>query len=403
MDIKSAFLNGFINEEVYVEQPSGFEHETHSNHVYKLKKALYGLKQAPRAWYDRLKNFLLASDFEIGKVDSTLFIRKIDGDILIIQIYVDDIIFGSTNISLYQEFSKSMQKEFEMSHMGELNFFLGLQVKQVKDGTFINQGKYAKDLLKRFGMDSTSSKNTPMSTTTQLDKDENGKSIDQKLYRGMIGSLLYITASRPDIMFSVCLCARYQSDPKESHIKAVKRIFRYLKHTSDYELFYPKNSSFELTSYSDADFAGCKSNRKSTSDTCHFLGHSLVSWFSKKQNSVSLSTTEAEYIASSLACAQVLWMKQTLSDYGISYSSSQIFCDNTSAINLSKNPVQHSRTKHIDIRHHFLRDHVLKGDITLEFISTEKQIADILTKPLKEETFVNLRRELEICSISDII
>ena len=165
MDVKSAFLNGYINEEVYVEQPPGFEHETHSDHVYKLKKALYGLKQAPRAWYDRLKKFLLVSGFEIGKVDSTLFIKKIDKDILIIQIYVDDTIFGSTNITLFQEFSKSMQKQFKMNHMGELNFFLGLQVKQVKDGTFINQGKYAKDLLKIFGMDSTSSKNTSMSTT----------------------------------------------------------------------------------------------------------------------------------------------------------------------------------------------------------------------------------------------
>ena len=156
-----------------------------------------------------------------------------------------------------------------------------------------------------------------MSTTISLDKDESGKNIDQTLYRGMIGSLLYITASRPDIMFSVCVCARFKSNPKESHLKAVKRIFRYLKHTSNFGLFYPKSSTFDLVSYSDADFAGCKSNRKSTSETCHFLGHSLVSWFSKKQNFVSLSTTEAEYIAASLAYAQVLWMKQTLLDYGI--------------------------------------------------------------------------------------
>ena len=158
----------------------------------------------------------------------------------------------------------------------------------------------------------------------------------------MIGSLLYITASRPDIMHSVCLCARYQSQPKATHLKAIRRIIRYVKHTSDYGLFYPTIDSFELISYCDADYAGCKSNRKSTSGTCHFLGHSLISWFSKKQNTVSLSTTEAEYISAALACSQVIYMKQTLKDYSLNISKSPIYCDNTSAINLSKNTTQHA-------------------------------------------------------------
>src|SRR5436853_7195778 len=255
MDVKSAFLNGKIKEEVYVEQPPGFEHEILTNHVYKLKRALYGLKQAPRTWYDRLKTFLLQSNFVIGKVDTTLFIKHVGNDILIIQIYVDDIIFGSTNDILCKEFSQTMQQEFEMSHMGELNYFLGLQIKQLKNGTFINQSKYANELLKRFGMYNSGSKKTPMGTTTMLDKDESGKSVDQKLYRGMIGSLLYLTTSRLDIMFSVCICATYQSNPKESHLKSVKRILRYLKHTTDFGLFYPNSCEFDLLSYSDADFA----------------------------------------------------------------------------------------------------------------------------------------------------
>ena len=402
IDVKSAFLNGHINEEVYVEQPPGFENEKYPEKVYKLKRALYGLKQAPRAWYERLRNFLEQSGFSIGRVDSTLFIKNLNSDILIVQIYVDDIIFGSTNDSLCKEFAKAMQEEFEMSLMGELNYFLGLQIKQTEEGIFINQAKYTKELLKRFGMDSSKSRRNPMSTTTSLDKDENGKSVDTKLYRGMIGSLLYLTASRPDIMFSVCMCARFQANPKESHLTAVKQILRYLKDTSDFGLFYPKSSSFDLVSYSDADFAGSKSDHKSTSGTCHFLGNSLVSWFSKKQNSVSLSTTEAEYIAASLACSQVLWMKQTLKDFGLNYSTTTIYCDNTSAINLSKNPVQHSRTKHIEVRHHFLRDHVLKGDISLNFIFTKEQHADIFTKPLKNEDFMRIRRELAICSFLDL-
>src|SRR5256886_9376141 len=366
MDVKSAFLNGFNKKEVYVEQTPDFKHETLNNHVYKLKRALYGLKQAPRAWYNRLKTFLIQSGFVIGKVDTTLFIKTIDKDILIIQIYVDDIIFGSINENLCKDFSEIMKREFEMSHMGELNYFLGLQIKQLHNGIFINQSKYAKELLKRFGMENSGSKRTPMGTTTNLDKDEIGKSVDQKVYRGMIGSLLYLTASRPNIIFSVCLCARYQSNPKESHLKSVKKILRYLKHTTDFGLFYPKACAFELLSYSDADFAGCKTDRKSTSGTCHFLGQSLVSWCCKKQNSVSLSTTEAEYIAVGLACAQVLWMQQMLSDYGITLTKSPILCDNNSAICISKNPALHSRTKHIDVRHHFIRDHIDKGHVTVD-------------------------------------
>ena len=181
-------------------------------------------------------------------------------------------------------------------------------------------------------------------------------------------------------------------------MNAVKRIFRYLKGTIDIGLWYPKCNNFELICYSDADFGGCKIDRKSTSGTCHFLGHSLVSWHSKKQNSVALSTAEAEYIAAGLGCAQVLWMKQTLSDFGLTYSHFPK-CDNTSAISISKNPVQHSRTKHIEIRHHFLRDQAQKGDITLDFVRTKDQLADIFTKPLNENQFVNIRRQLGVISL----
>ena len=402
MDVKSAFLNGLIQEEVYVEQPPGFEISDKPNHVYKLQKALYGLKQAPRAWYERLSNFLLEKEFSRGKVDTTLFIKRKHNDILLVQIYVDDIIFGSTNDSLCKEFSLDMQSEFEMSMMGELKYFLGLQIKQTQEGIFINQSKYCKELIKRFGMDSAKHMSTPMSTSCYLDKDESGQSIDIKQYRGMIGSLLYLSASRPDIMFSVCMCARFQSNPKQSHLSAVKRIMRYLLGTINLGLWYPKNSTCNLIGYSDSDFAGSKTDRKSTSGTCQFIGSALVSWHSKKQNSVALSTAEAEYISAGSCCAQILWMKQQLSDYGIILDRIPIKCDNTSAINLSKNPVQHSRTKHIEIRHHFLRDHVLKGDCVLEFVDTKNQLADIFTKPLPKEVFFSIRRELGLLDVRDL-
>ena len=402
MDVKSAFLNGYINEEVYVKQPPGFEDFKHPTHVFKLRKALYGLKQAPRAWYDRLSNFLCEKGFEKGKVDKTLFIKKIKSNTLLVQVYVDDIIFGSTNKEMCEEFSLMMQGEFEMSMMGKMNYFLGLQIKQLEDGIFINQSKYCKELLKKFDMDNCKAMNTPMGSGTYVDQDESGTPIDITKYRGMIGSLLYLTASRPDIMFSVCLCARFQANPKESHLMAVKRIMKYLKGTTNVGLWYPKGSICTLIGYSDADYAGCKTDRKSTSGTCHIIGNALVSRACKKQACVALSTAEAEYIAAGSCCAQILWLKQQLRDYGLDLGCIPLRCDNTSAINITKNPVMHSRTKHIDIRHHFLRDHVLKGDVEVTFVDTHNQLADIFTKPLAREPFFKIRRELGVLDEGDI-
>ena len=403
MDVKSAFLNGLINELVYVEQPPGFKDPRYPNHVYRLVKALYGLKQAPRAWYERLRDFLINQGFKIGRVDTTLFTKIIDNELFLCQIYVDDIIFGSTNKEFCKEFGDMMSKEFEMSMIGELNYFLGFQIKQLKEGTFIHQEKYTRDILKKFKMEECKPIKTPMPTNGHLDLDETGKSIDQKLYRSMIGSLLYLTASRPDIMFSVCMCARFQANPKESHLSAVKRILRYLKHTPSIGLWYPKGASFVLLGYSDSDFAGCRVDRKSTSGGCHLLGRSLVSWCSKKQNSVALSTAEAEYIAAGACCAQILYMKQTLLDFGVRLEKVPLLCDNESAVKIANNPVQHSRTKHIDIRHHFLRDHVANNDISLSSVRSEDQLADIFTKPLDEATFSRLRSELNVIDASNVM
>ena len=206
----------------------------------------------------------------------------------------------------------------------------------------------------------------------------------------MIGSLHYLCASRPDIMLSVCMCARFQANPKECHLMVVKRILRYLVHTPNLGLWYPKDSTFDLLGYSDSDYAGCKVDQKSTTGTCQFLGRSLVSRSSKKQNSIALSTAEAEYVAAGACCAQLLWMRQTLSDFGCEYKKIPLLCDNKSAIKLANNLVKHSRTKHIDIRHHFLRDHKAKRDIALSHVSTDKQLADIFTKPLDEQRFAFL-------------
>ncbi|GJX21240.1 retrovirus-related pol polyprotein from transposon TNT 1-94 [Tanacetum coccineum] len=391
MDIKSAFLNSFINEEVYVAQPPGFIDFEKPNHVYKLKKALYGLKQAPKAWYDRLKAFLIKHEYKMGMVDNTLFTKKKSSNLIIVQIYVDDIIFGSTCQDMCDDFAKIMHDEFEMSMMGELNFFLGLQIKQMEDGIFFNQSKYIKEMLKKFGLEDSKPMKTPMSSDTKLTKDEECESVDSTKYRGMIGSLLYLTASRPDIMFSVCLCARFQEAPKTSHLEAVKRIFRYIKGTTHLGLWYPKGTGIETVVYADSDHAGDYVDRKSTSGICTFVGCCLTSWFSKKQTALAISTTEAEYVSAGKACQQALWMKQALIDYDVRLDDVPIMCDNKGAIDLSKNPVQHSRTKHIEIRHHFLRDNVQKGHISIEKVPSVDNIADILTKPLKRESFNYLR------------
>ena len=238
-------------------------------------------------------------------------------------------------------------------------------MKQRKDGIFISQEKYAKNLVKRFGLDSKKHTFTPMSSSTKLSLDAVGVDVDPTLYRSMIDSLLYLTASRPDIAFSVGVCARFQAAPKESHLMAVKRIIRYINGTSDYGIWYSRDSNECLVGYLDADWAGCINDRKITLGGCFYLGNNLVSLMHEKQNSVSLSMAKVEYIAAGSCCAQLLWMRKLLHDYGITQDTICVFCDNTSAINLSKNPVQHSKSKHIEIQYHFIRDLVEEKTVCL--------------------------------------
>ncbi|GJZ06432.1 retrovirus-related pol polyprotein from transposon TNT 1-94 [Tanacetum coccineum] len=295
MDVKTAFLNGELKEEVYVSQPEGFVDPDRPHHVYRLKKALYGLKQAPRAWYDTLSKFLLAQGFSKGVVDPTLFIRK-----------------------------------------------TGKHTLHNPRGIFINQSKYANEILKKFDLHKSNPVDTPMVERTKLDEDLLGILVDQTQYRSMIGSLMYLTANRPDLVFVVCMCARYQSKPTKKHLEAVKRVFRYLQGTLNMGLWYPKDTAMALTAYADADHAGCLDTRRSTSGSAQFLGDKLVSWSSKNQTSMSISSIEAEYIAMS---------------------------------------------KQIDIRHHFIREQVEKGVVEVYFVRTEYQLADIFTKALPREQF----------------
>ncbi|GJS55117.1 hypothetical protein Tco_0628479 [Tanacetum coccineum] len=381
MDVKSAFLYGTIDEEVYVMQPPGFEDPEFPDKVYRVEKAMYRLHQAPRAWYGTLSKYLLANGFQRGTIDQTLFIRKHKGEFLLVQVYVDDIIFGSSNPKLCREFEALMHDKFKMSAMGELTFFLGLQVLQKNDGIFISQDKYVGDILKKFGYTDVRTAKTPMDKENPWGKDGPGKDVDLHLYRSMIGSLMYLTASRPDIMFVVCVCARHQVTPKECHLHAVKRIFRYLKGQPLLGLWYPKESPFDLVAYPDSNYDGDNQDRKSTTRGCQFLGRRLISWQCKKQTIVATSTTEAEYVAAASGCGQVLWIQNQLLDYGYNFMNTKIYIDNNSAICIVKNHVYHSRTKHIDIRHHFIRDCYEKKLINVDHIHTDNNVADLLTKP----------------------
>ncbi|GJT48941.1 hypothetical protein Tco_0975098 [Tanacetum coccineum] len=281
---------------------------------------------------------------------------------------------------------------------GKLN--CGLQVSQSPRGIFINQAKYALETLKKYGMDLSDPIDTPMVDRLKLDEDLMGIPVDQTRFRGMVGSLMYLTASRPDLVFAVCMCARYQAKPTKKHLGAIKRIFQYLKGTINMSIWYPKDNAMLLTSYADADHTGCQDSRRSTSGSAQFLGDRLVSWSSKKQRSTAISTTEAEYIAMSGCCAQILWMRSQLKDYGFLFNKIPLYCDNKSAIALSCNNVQHSRSKHIDIRHHFIREQVENGVVELYFVETNYQLADILTKALPRERFEFLLPRLGMKSLT---
>nr|GEU69766.1 hypothetical protein [Tanacetum cinerariifolium] len=291
-------------------------------------------------------------------VDNILFTKKSKSHLIIVQLYVDDIIFGSTSQNLCDDFAKIMHDEFEMSMMGELNFFLGLQINQMEDKIFFNQSKYVKEMLKKFGLKDSKPTKTPMSLEIKLTKDDEAESVDN---------------------------SKDRENHKTTHLEAVKRIFRYIRGTSNLGLWYPKGTEIETVVYADSDHAGDCVDRKSTSGVCTFMGCCLTSWFAKKQTALAIFMTEAEYVFTGKACQQALWMKQALIDYGIRLNDVSIMCDNKGAIDLSKNPIQHSRNKHIEIHHYFLLDNVQKGNISIEKIASEDNIADIFTKPLRRE------------------
>lgn len=383
MDVKSAFLNGVLMEEVYIEQPLGHEKKGQKHKVCRLKKVLYGLKQAPRAWYSRIDSYLLEKGFEKCEEEPTLYIKEKDGKLLIVVLYVDDVIFTGNDDYLIENFRLVMKEEFEMTDMGLLRYFLGIEVDQNENGIFISQARYINEVLGRFNMQECKTTITPTVMGLNLSKEDSSKDFDPSLYKSIVGNLMYLTATRPDIMFAVSLISRFMERPEEAHWQAAKRILRYVKGTKRLGILYITSACSDLVGYTDSDWAGSVDDRKNTSGYVFHMGSGAISWASKKQPIVALSTAEAEYVAATVATCQAIRMRRMLRSLGQEQAKTTvIFCDNSSAIALSKNSVFHKRMKHIDTRFHYIRELVRNGEITLQHCRTQEQGVDILTKPL---------------------
>lgn len=399
-DVKSAFLNGDLQEEVYVTQPEGFVIEGKEAKVYKLRKALYGLKQAPRAWYSKIDGYFRQNGFTRSENEPTLYVKKQGrDDVIIVCLYVDDIIYMSSSDSLVADFKSNMMKKFEMSDMGLLHYFLGLEVKQGIDGIFISQRKYAIDLLKRFSLLNCKPAVTPMNMNEKLQLEDGTEEANAKNFRSLVGGLIYLTHTRPEIAFAVGVISRFMQNPTKHHLGAAKRILRYVAGTANYGIWYTQVSNFSLCGFTDSDWASSLDDRKSTSASVFNLGSGAISWSSKKQATTALSSSEAEYVAATSAACQAIWLRRILVDlHQKQEGATDIFCDNRATIAMTKNPAFHGRTKHIDIRLHFIRDLVGNKEIMLKHCSTHEQVADILTKSLPRDKFVYFRSRLGVCN-----
>ena len=400
MDVKSEILNRYLEKEVYIEQPEGYVQAGQEDKVYRLKKALYGLKQAPRAWNTRIDEHFQKDGFVKSPYEHALYTkRNEDGDIMIVCLYVDDMIFTGNNPGMFSEFKKVMTTQFEMTDIGQMSYFLGVEVNQTKNGIFMSQKKYAEQILEKFRMQDCKPISTPAEGGIRLSFDSTREPVNPTLFKSLVGSLRYLTFTRPDIMYAVGVVSRYMEKPKQDHFIAAKRILRYIKGTLNHGLWYKYSEDAKLIGYSDSDYGGDWDDGKSTSGYAFHVGSAVFSWSSKKQQTVALSTCEAEYMAAVACTCQAMWLKNILKELNFANEDPvTVYVDNNSAILLAKNPVSHSRSKHINIRYHFIRDKVKGKVVKLVHCGTEEWLADIFTKPLKPERFQKLVKMLAMQS-----
>jgi hypothetical protein len=398
--VKSAFLNGDLQEEVYVAQPPGFARNGEEGKVFRLHKALYGLRQAPRAWNAKLNATLQHLGFTNSPSEHAMYARGQGRARLLVGVYVDDLIVTGADAEEIRRFKKEMMEQFRMSDLGLLHFYLGIEVHQDENGIMLSQSAYATKLLERAGMGECNPALEPMEPRLKLSKDSKSPHTDATFYRSIVGCLRYLVHTRPDISFAVGYVSRFMESPTTEHLAAVKHLLRYIAGTRNLGCRYVRGGDRHLTGFSDSDWAGDVDDRKSTSGVLFRLGGSPITWQSSKQRVVALSTCEAEYIAAATAACQAVWLHRLLADMtGKGGGPTTIFIDNKSAIQLCKNPVFHDRSKHIEVRYHFTRECVEAGKICAEHISTGDQLADILTKPLARVRFQELRARLGMVNV----
>ena len=398
MDVVTAFLNGTLEEEIYMEQPPGYIKEGKERLVCKLKKSLYGLKQSSRCWNTVFKSHMESINFSQCSAEPCIFVKREGEDLSIIAVYVDDLIVITSTPELMKNIKEDLAARFRMKDLGKLHHCLGMTIDYDEEEgcLWMHQRQYISSLLEKYGLSQAKVSPTPADTNVKLVKEDGSNPVDPIKYQSMVGSLLYAAvATRPDIAQAVGAVSKYNSYPTESHLTAVKRIFRYLKGTIDLSLKFDRSASQTLMGFTDADWAGDRDDRHSTTGNLFMMSGGAVSWLSRKQPVVALSTTEAEYIALSLATQEATWLKRLLSDITTSPSGPvTINEDNQGTIAVAKNPVSHARTKHIDIKYHYVREALQDGTIDLVYCPTENMIADIFTKPLSRNRFEILRTEM---------
>ncbi|KAJ7954112.1 Retrovirus-related Pol polyprotein from transposon TNT 1-94 [Quillaja saponaria] len=382
LDVKNAFLHGDLAEEVYMEIPPGFSCQKTEGKVCKLKKSLYGLKQSPRAWFDRFRKAMLSFGYQQSNADHTMFVKHCHGRITILIVYVDDIVVTGDNPIEVSKLKNHLAREFEIKDLGKLSYFLGIEVAHSEKGIFLSQRKYVLDLLEETGMLGCRPAHTPIEANHKLQSDD-GECVDRERYQRLVGKLLYLSHTRPDIAYAVSVVSQFMHDPHFAHLDAVHRILRYLKSAAGKGLLFEKHKSLKLEAYTDADWAGSLDDRRSTSGYCIFVGENLVSWRSKKQTVVARSSAEAEYRAMAHGTCELLWLKRLMEDLRLTIEKPlMLYCDNIAAINIAHNPVQHDRTKHIEIDRHFIKEKLDSKLLCIPFVRSVNQLADVFTKGL---------------------
>lgn len=393
-DVKNAFLHGDLDEEIYMEVPPGFESK--KGMVCRLKKALYGLKQSPRAWFGRFTKVMIKLGYRQSQGDHTLFIRHSKtGKVTALLVYVDDIIVTCDDSEEIHNLKNCLLKEFDIKDLGKLKYFLGIEVAHSKQGIFISQQKYVLDLLKETGKLGCKPVATPIEYNHGLCNSPEDSVVDKGSYQRLVGKLIYLSHTRPDIAFVVSVVSQFMHDPREMHLQAANRILQYLKGSPGKGILFRRGGDMVLEAYTDADYAGSLVDRRSTSGYCTFLGGNLVTWRSKKQNVVARSSAESEFRSMAMGVCELLWLKIILDDLKIRWEGPmRLYCDNKSAISIAHNPVQHDRTKHIEVDRHFIKEKLDSGLICTPFVSTKDQLADVLTKGLPNNVFQDLISKL---------